>query len=74
MLKDLNSPELLSPVALSIALLPIMYGNLVAVFIKTVQPEQCKGEDSGGYGYAALNFVVIGFSFVVLGMNLATVA
>jgi len=51
-----------------------MYGNLVAVFIKTVQPEQCKGEDSGGYGYAALNFAVIGFSFVVLGMNLATVA
>lgn len=73
-LKDLNSPELLSAVALSIALLPIMYGNLVAVFIKTVQPEQCKGEDSGGYGYAALNFAVIGFSFVVLAMNLATVA
>ncbi len=43
MLKDLNSPELLSPVALSIALLPIMYGNLVAVFIKTVQLEECKG-------------------------------
>ena len=73
MLKDLNSPELLSPVALSIALLPIMYGNLVAVFIKTVQPEQCKGEDSGGYGYAALNFSVIAFSFVILGMNLTSV-
>ena len=72
MLKDLNSPELLSPVALSIALLPIMYGNLVAVFIKTVQPEQCKGEDSGGYGYAALNFAVIAFSFVILGMNLTS--
>ena len=72
MLKDLNSPELLPPVALAIALLPIMYGNLVAVFVKTVQPEQCKGEDSGGYGYAALNFSVIAFSFVVLGMNLTS--
>ena len=76
MLKNLNSPELLSPVALAIALLPIMHGNLVAVFIKTVQPEQCKGNDSGGYGYgycyAALNFAVIAFSFVVLGMNITS--
>ena len=49
-----------------------MYGDIVAVFIKTLRPEQCKGEDSGGYGYAALNFAVIAFSFVILGMNLAS--
>lgn len=67
---DFDGTGSFSPVALSIALLPIMYGNIVAVFIKTVQPEQCKGEDSGTYGYAALNFALIGLSFVVLVMSL----
>ena len=72
-LGNFDGVESFSPVALSITLLPIMYGNIVAVFIKAVQPNQCKGEDSGTYGYAALNFALIGLSFVVLVTDLASV-